>query len=257
MTQPIYRYLLLLILSSCGAYNQNVMFKTDMQRLPATLATSVSLAEKNYLIQKNDYLEVQLFANKGENLINFNIQTYGSGNNTITGQAAQAPRFLVQENGYVKLPMVGSVKLEGFTLHQADSLLEKAYTAFYEEPFVNTRYANKRVILLGSTKGQVIPLINENMNLIEVIALSGGVDLTARVSNIRLIRGDLKNPEVYLIDLSTIEGMTQANLKVQPNDIVYIEPARRPFRESLADITPILGLITSIFTLIILSERLF
>jgi polysaccharide export outer membrane protein len=217
----------------------------------------VKQAEKNYVIQKNDYLEILLYSNKGERLIDFNIQNMGTGLNASAGvQVAQTPRFLVLENGYVRLPQVGMMYLEGLTLHQADSLLEKAYTTYYIDPFVNTRFANKRVIVFSSNQGQVIPLTNENMNLIEVIALSGGVQNNERASNIRLIRGDLKNPEVYIINLSTIDGMTKANLQVQPNDIIYIEPVRRVLTESLQEINPFLGLVSTLITLFVLITSL-
>jgi polysaccharide export outer membrane protein len=255
MAQRFYLYILILLLSSCNI-RQHVMFKTATSRIPAGLAVSVNQAEKNYVIQKNDYLEVILYSNKGERMINLNIENAGTGNNQNNLQQMQPARFLVQDNGFVKLPMVGLVQLEGFTLYKADSLLERAFTAFYEEPFVSTRFANKRVVVLAPNRGLVIPLINERMSLIEVIALSGGVGDNARVGDIRLIRGDLKNPEVHLIDLSTIEGMRKADLTLQPNDIVYIEPSRRIFRETLAEVTPLLSLLSSIIALIILTQRL-
>jgi polysaccharide export outer membrane protein len=232
---------------------ESILFKTDKERLPSGLALDVQQAERNYVIQKNDYLEILLYSNKGERLIDFNIQNMGTGNAAAVGvQAAQTPRFLVQDNGFVRLPQLGMMNLQGLSLRQADSLLEKAYTTFYVDPFVTTRFANKRVIVLSSNKGQVLPLANENMNLIEVIALSGGIQNNERASNIRLIRGDLKNPEVHLINLSTIEGMTKANLLVQPNDIIYIEPVRRVLSESLQEATPIIGLLSSIITIVIL-----
>jgi polysaccharide export outer membrane protein len=242
---------------SCRSVRESILFKTDKERLLSGLAVGVKQAEKNYVIQKNDYLEILLYSNKGERLIDFNIQNMGTGLNASAGvQVAQTPRFLVLENGYVRLPQVGMMYLEGLTLHQADSLLEKAYTTYYIDPFVNTRFANKRVIVFSSNQGQVIPLTNENMNLIEVIALSGGVQNNERASNIRLIRGDLKNPEVYIINLSTIDGMTKANLQVQPNDIIYIEPVRRVLTESLQEINPFLGLVSTLITLFVLITSL-
>ncbi len=226
------------------------MFRTASQRLPPGLVLAAAAAQQNYTIQKNDLLEIRLFSNKGEEIINDDINQNplgaGAGSTTSSGQGGSGLRYLVQEGGSVKLPLLGNVKMEGFTLYQADSLLEKAYNNFYAEPFVETKFVNKRVIVLGAAKGQVIPLQNENMNLIEVIALAGGIDITAKVGNIRLIRGNLQNPEVYLIDLSTIEGMTQSTLLVKSNDIIYIEPISRPLRESLNDISPVLGLVSSL-----------
>jgi polysaccharide export outer membrane protein len=50
--------------------------------------------------------------------------------------------------------------------------------------------------------------------------------------------------------------MRKADLTLQPNDIVYIEPSRRIFRETLAEVTPLLSLLSSIIALIILTQRL-
>jgi len=245
--------LLMMACAACRSYNQNIMFRTDSQRLPPGLALAAANARKNYVIQRNDLLEIRLFSNKGEEIINDNINqnplsaaaATGSGASSYS-QGGSGVRYLVQDNGLVRVPLLGNVKLEGFTLAQADSLLEKAYNNFYAEPFVETKFVNKRVVVLGAAGGHVIPLQNENMNLIEVIALAGGANNAARVGNIRLIRGDLQDPEVYLIDLSTVEGMTRSTLQVKANDIIYIEPINKPLRESIADITPVLGLFTSL-----------
>jgi polysaccharide export outer membrane protein len=230
------------------------MFKTETGRVPAGLPLAVAEAERNYTIKKNDYIEIKLYANKGEKLIDFNIGLQGSANTAgvATNQENRGPRFLVQDDGYVKLPQLGMVKLEGYTLIQADSVLENAYNNFYVEPFVNTNFANKRVVVLSGSKGQVIPLVNEQMNLIEVLALFGGVESNARVRNIRLIRGDLKNPEVYIVDLSTIDGMMKSSLLLKANDIIYVEPVRKPIIESISDVTPFVSLISGLISIITL-----
>jgi hypothetical protein len=160
------------------------------------------------------------------------------------------------------LPMVEYVKISGYTLLEADSVLQIAYSQYYEQPFVVTRVTNSRIIVLGAVGGgggRVIPLTNDNMNLIEILAIAGGIDGGAigtggnrvgRTTNIRLIRGDLKNPQIQVIDLSTFEGMRRANLQVEPNDIVYVEPIRRPFYEALADAGPVFGLVSSLISLL-------
>jgi hypothetical protein len=155
--------------------------------------------------------------------------------------------------------------------------LQVLYSPYYREPFVQTRVTNNRVIVLGALGGQVLPLTNDNMNLIEVLALAGGVDGSGsgggggngvyryggKTSNIRIIRGDLKNPQIEQIDLSTISGMRRANLQMEPNDIVYIEPVRRRFLEGLIDAGPVLnatgvllGTLSTIFSLIVISRSL-
>ncbi|WP_345235953.1 polysaccharide biosynthesis/export family protein [Hymenobacter saemangeumensis] len=267
-----------LLFSSCAStryYNQRTMFRlTDSEgnRLDTTkLRTAVNRAARNYVIQPNDYLEVRVYTNKGERILDPNgelrfgspagaigpsargaagassVQTAGAANAQGTNSA-----FLVQADGTVMLPMVNRIKVSGLSLLQADSTLKIAYNEYYREPFVTTRVVNNRVVVLGAPGGKVVPLTNDNMNLLEVLALAGGTDggstggnglyrFGGRLSNIRIIRGDLKNPQVQEIDLTTLEGMRKGNLQMEPNDIVYIEPIRRPLLDGLADAGPVLS----------------
>lgn len=245
---------ILLLLTACNSYKQHILLQTKSERLPKKLlqaAAGIETIERNYVIQRNDFIEVRLYSNKGENLIDMNVPKPGAVAGTAQLQQAQPPpRFMVEEDGSVRLPQVGTIRLAGYQLRQADSLLEAAYNNFYVDPFVNVRFANKRVVVLGATVNQVVPLVSENMNLFEVLALCGGMGTNGKAQNIRLVRGDLRDPEVHLIDLSTIEGMTKANLIVQPNDIIYIEPIRRPLREAFADVSPILSLVGTVISVI-------
>ena len=168
----------------------------------------------------------------------------------------QQPRYLVQSSGVAEFPLIGEVEIAGYTLPEASDLLEERFSEFYEDTYVLLSYMNKRVVLLGAVGGQVIPLGNENTSLIEILALAGGVDVNSRTDNIRLIRGNLDDPEVRIIDLSTIEGMKKASLKVLPGDIIYVQPVQRITSEAVRDISPIFSLITSTLTLILLINRL-
>ena len=243
--------------TSCSIYRNRILFSTDEDVRSGALQGAVAEATRNYTIQPNDYLEVDVSTNRGEILIDPNFEiTKEIG---VTGQNQQLreePRYLVRANGEVDLPVVGNVKLAGLTLYQADSVLAERYATLYEEPYVITRYVNKRVIVLGTAVGQVIPLQNENTNLIEVLALAGGITNQARTDNIRLIRGDLDDPQVQVIDLSTIQGLRAASLRVQSGDIIYVQPVQRVVAEAIRDVSPILSLVTSVVTLVVLINRL-
>ncbi|QDA60658.1 polysaccharide biosynthesis/export family protein [Hymenobacter jejuensis] len=285
MQQPDFRRLLrfwllclpaIVLLASCTASRvrqQNTMFRTDGGVADtARLRTAVNRLERNYVIQPNDYLDVRVFTNKGERILDPNGELQfgapaglGTGTAKPSGQqgsASSGAQFLVQNDGIVKLPMVDYVKISGLTLLQADSLLQIKYSEFYRDVFVITRVSNNRIIVLGAVagaSGQVIPLVNDNMNLLEVLALAGGIEGGAvvgtggrigRADNIRLIRGDLKNPQVQVINLTTFEGMRRANLQVEPNDIIYVEPIRRPFFEALSDVAPLFGIVSGLTGLV-------
>jgi polysaccharide biosynthesis/export protein len=228
---------------SCGSYKQNIMFKVPDGYNVKQEAKAV---ERNYIIQKNDYLQLDVYTNKGERLIDPDLELIrDDGNQNIA--AKPIPTYLVDINGVSKFPMIGEIKLEGLSIRQAEEMLQKAYSTFYRDTFVLLKYINKRVIVLGSPGGQVIPLIDENIHLAEVLALAKGISNDSKAQNIRVLRGD----QVFVADFSTIEGYRENNIAIEPGDIIYVEPIRRPISEGLRDYGPILSIVTSLTTLVI------
>lgn len=237
---------------SCASYKQNIMFKPSEGYQPEVFKKEANTTEKNYVIQKNDYLNLQIFSNNGERLIDPNPDMTGQTPQGKDQQKEDQVNYLVDLNGIVKLPLVGEMKLEGLTLRQAEELVQKEYSKFFKDSFVIFKYVNKRVIVLGAPGGQVIPLVNQNVRVAEVLAMAKGVNNDGKAGNIRLIRGD----HVYQIDFSTIKGFSEGNMVVEPGDIIYVEPIRRPFSEGLRDNYIIGSLMISIITSFILLDNL-
>jgi polysaccharide export outer membrane protein len=176
----------------------------------------------------------------------------GSANNSYASQ------FLVEPDGLVKLPIIGKTKVAGLTVREAEKMLEQQYATFYNKPFVLLKVSNRRVLVFPGTggAGKVVNLDNENTTLIEALALAGGITNTGKAKKIKLIRGDLRNPKVMLINLATVEGVKQSNLLLQANDIIYVEPIPRYSQEVFTQITPIVGIITSLALIYSLAQGL-
>lgn len=236
-----------LFFSSCASYKQNIMFQVPEG---SVLKQQMETAEKNYSIQRYDQLEAEVYTNKGEKIVDPDFQ---SGANEDNGGAETVgPVYEIDVNGIAKFPMIGEVKLEGLTIRQAEEVLQEAFAKYYTDAYVVLRYINKRVIVLGAPGGQVIPLTNENMHLVEVLALAKGLTNDAKAQNIRVLRGD----KVYVADLSTFDGYLKNNIPIQSGDVVYVEPIRRPFSEGIREYGPILSIITTLTTLIVVITTL-
>ena len=236
------------MMNSCKAYKENLMFKIEEEDYQS-LNPLVEVTKEAYTIQPHDQLEISVYTNKGEQLID-PIRELQDDQPTV---APEKPVYTIDGSGQVELPILGKVKLAALTLVEANELLSERYQVYYKAPFVKTTYLNKRVVVLGVTEA-VIPLPYEGINLLEVLALSGGLNEGGKSHNIRLIRGDLANPQVAVIDLSTLEGMQKANLQVLPDDIIYVEPKRRPF-EAFRDFSPVLVAFTSVLALVVAFTR--
>ncbi len=243
-----------LYLFSCKSYKYHIMFKLKEDADLSWLSSDVQVLEKQYIIKANDLLDIRVYTNKGERIIDPNFEL--SKDISQNQQQQSRPRFQVFEDGTVKFPMVDTVKIAGMNLREAEQYLSAKYNSFYKDAFVTLEYLNKRVVVLGAPGGKVIPLDNENISVIEAIALAGGIDQGGKAHNIRLIRGDLHKPEVFLIDLSTIEGTRMSMTSALPGDIIYVEPTRKIVTESINDFMTIFSLLLSTLTLIVLIESI-
>jgi polysaccharide biosynthesis/export protein len=211
----------------------------------AALNQLVAATETNYVIKKNDLLSIEVHTNQGEKIVDPNMESFDASANRAT--SAEKPGYLVDVNGVVKLPLVNELKLEGLTIRQAEQILQKEYARFYQEPFIVLKYVNKRVIVLGTPEGLVVPLANENTRLTEVLALSKAITNDAKVHNIRIIR----EGKTFISDLSSLKGYLENDIVILPGDIIYVEPVRRPFSEGIREYGPIVSLFTSIGTLVV------
>ena len=196
-----------------------------------------SVVEKTYILKPDDRFSLAVFSNNGYSLVDVISSSQGN--------AYTALDFPVKENGYVKLPMLDSVKLVGLTVDDAEKLLQERYSYYFVNPFVRIEITNRRVYVYRGRDGAALVTLDKNhMNLLEVLAKSGGIPRGAKANKIRIIRGDLKHPQVLNIDLSTLSGMEAANLNVEANDIIYIESTITP-TDVLAEFSPILTLLST------------
>ncbi|WP_083925220.1 polysaccharide biosynthesis/export family protein [Flexithrix dorotheae] len=288
LNRLIFVLMLSSLIYSCKGLKQNVLFATDEAINADKFKLSLEQTISTYKIQPLDRIAISVFTNDGERLIDPNkefeigkelppdlntpgsnsqtnqiaMQEYTNGkeNFSISANNSTPTSYLVNEKGFVQLPLIGNIELEGKTLEEANNLLAKNYEKFYEKPFVVTQYLNKRVVLMGALGDRVLPIRNENMTLTEVLALAGDVQLKAKPDKIRLIRGPWDNPSVKLIDLSTIASFKDANVIIEPNDIIYVESRRKLNPELVQDInaiiTPIATLTTLALTLLLFVREL-
>ncbi len=236
--------LVALLITSCNI-NPSLMFKVpkDYQ-----YSSDQTIGNIEYRISPNDIIGFNVYTNDGFKLVDLTTSAVAASNPMTNNPGGNQTQFLVEPDGQVKLPIIGKIKISGMTVREAEKSLEQQYTTYYNKPFVMIRVMNRRVLVFPGTggTGRTVSLDNENMHLIEALALAGGITTTGKAYKIKLIRGDLRNPKVMLIDLSTVEGMQKSNLLLQANDIIYVEPVPRYSQEILQQITPVVGIITSL-----------
>jgi len=237
----------LLLLSSCNI-NRDIMFKTPTDHVFDTYLDTVS---RRLRLQPNDELQFRLFANDGFKMID--LVSEGAGREMQFLNRGTFTYF-VEADGQVKLPLVGRLALTGMTLREAEIFLEEQYTTYYNRPFVQLQVVNRRVVVFpgGGGDARIVPLENNNTSLLEALASAGGLNRRGRADHVKLFRWDNATNRrlVYEFDLSDISGLAHADIALQGDDVIYVQPNPDLAREALQDLTPVITLLTSVLLVI-------
>lgn len=250
LVQRILLFIMLGMFASCSVFNPSVMLRTR-KNFQFDQFTSLG-PDSTYRIAPNDILHVRVLSNNGESLVSMTSNLYNQGG--ISGQAITQDgiQILVEYDGTAKFPLIGRVDLKGKTRREAEDLLQEKYKYYRVDPYVTLRITNRKVIVFPGTgnNAQIIDFTGDNMNLLEALAKVGGISNTGKAKRIKLIRGDLKNPKVYKINLSTLEGMKEADLALQAGDIIYVDPYEDPAQIFNRNVAPYLTIFTTIATIV-------
>jgi polysaccharide export outer membrane protein len=178
-----------------------------------------------------------------------NADSYNNKNNQLIQD------YLVRRDGTAELPVIGLLKVQGYTTIKLEDTLTELLSKNYIDPFVQIKLSNQRIIIFpGRGEAKVVYLSNVNTTLLEVIALAGGLSEDARANSIKLIRKNKNKREIYKIDLSTIQGLKQAEMIVQSNDYVYVDVKPRIASSVLTEVSPWLSILTSVLLIFTLTR---
>lgn len=250
---------LVFLVGSCNV-NSDLMLKTpkDYEYEPLDSLRS-KLNNEEYIIKVDDIIQFRFQTNNGIRILDIAAGT-NEGGGMVGNQmnSVSAIQYVINADSLVKLPYINQVNLVGKTIREAERFLQEAYKNYYVDPFIQITVTNKRVLVFPGNGGdaQVVNLMNNNTTLIEAIALAGGISDRGKARRIKLIREVEGERKVFLIDLSTIDGLSHVDVVVQNGDYIYIEPAPQLGREVFVEIAPIFSILSSTFAIIFAISRL-
>lgn len=238
--------------SSCYI-NRDFMLQPDTDFVFEEL--SPDSTSKEFRIGPNTILQINVFTNDGALLLEYSTGG-GEGRRFLTGSALN---YIVDGEGYVELPLIGKVNVNGLTIPETQKYLSELYESRYNDTFVLVRVENRRALVYAgnNSRGEVVPLTGNGISIIEAITLAGGLGANADAGKVRLFRKKDGEYKVYQIDLSKIEGIKYANTAVESGDIIYVQPVPRLGREIVENIQPIVNIISSASIIYLAFSRIF
>ena len=164
--------------------------------------------------------------------------------------SSSIPGLMVQENGTIFLPYIGSLKVSAKSIAEIEKQiileLEKSLVSLALELTLNSF----RITVLGEVKAAGIKNFpGDRMTIIDALSLSGDLGSDANRKNIKVIRQTGDKKTTYFMDMSSLDVFRSEVYYLKSNDIVYVEPLPRRFVKE--NITYISLFLTIVNTLVI------
>jgi polysaccharide biosynthesis/export protein len=215
--------LIALSIVSCAPRKEIVYFQTGA-------VDSVGVANKNFtpVFKSDDLLSIKILADDPESAAQFNLpdgggirginQGYLTGNAVISG-------YLIDENGFIDMPIIGKVNIMGMTRIEASEHIANLVKDYLKNPVVHIQIENFKITVLGDVgRAGTYRIPNERITLVEAIGLAGDLRITGVRTNVLVIRDRNGIKSEYRVDLTSKEFLQSPVYYLEQNDVVYVEP---------------------------------
>lgn len=227
--------LTLLLFTACSSKDERILFN-QAQASQTNLTTKVENVHFEYKVRPYDRVSIIVY--KHPEL-----------SSTTTANSQIERGILVNAKGFLRLPLIHKVHIAGLSQTEAEEKISRAYAIYLKHPDVQFEVINKRAYVIGEVKkpGE-IPLQNERLTLLQILAKAGDLTDSANKSSILILKnGQMSKVHTKVVSLTGLNAITTASLTIEPNDIVYVMPnGMKAFNQNVNEIAPIFRLIGNI-----------
>lgn len=213
---------------------KNVTYFQNKDQIDLTLSKQLYDAK----IMPKDILQIQVFSMTPEASEPFNLLKSGSSMTTTssTGQNS-VYNYLVDNDGTVVMPIIGTVQVGGLDMREAEQLIKckiQPYLSESENVVVHVRMMNyKYAILGGVNRPGLYTTQNEKVSILEAIAQAGDLTTFAYRDRIFLIRENAEGQKEYhQLNINDANIVSSPYFYLQQNDVIYVEPRKTEARNS-------------------------
>ena len=193
-----------------------------------------------------DLLTISVSCSEPEAALPFNLvvpasQTGINSTNLVSQPTLQ--NYLVNNQGEIVFPVLGTLKVGGMTTQETSELI-------VGRPIVTVRLVNYKISVIGEvSRPGVYTVNNEQVNVFEAVAMAGDLTIYGKRDNVRIIRTVDGKQNLVTINLNDENIIYSPDFYLRQNDIVYVEPNKA--KKQSANIGSSTNLLISITSILI------
>lgn len=242
------------MLSSCVTHSELLNF-TQGDEFPNSPEAIDELPTLK--IQADDQLYIRVLSLDLEAVTPYNVDPLNM-NTSNLGSTSSRPLlgYLVDYEGYIDFPVLGRIKVGGFTTGEVRQILiNKLKPDLLKDPTVIVRILNFRITVLGEVESPgTFQVSTERITLFDALGLAGDLQPYANRTNI-LVTREQNGSRIYgRLNLQDRNIFHSPFYFLQQNDFIYVEPLQErtaALRDQSQRILPYISAGVTLVTLII------
>ncbi len=218
--------LVVLITTSCASRKELVYLQSG--------SNTKELVSYEPVLQPDDVVMIVVSSENPEVAAPYNLKAITVQGDTENGIGAQRMQtYILDKEGKIEFPLLGTISLSGLTKTQAVAKLKALLKDHVNDAIINFRILNFKITVLGEVqKPGTYPVSSERITLLEAIGMSGDLTIYGNRTNVLLIREKNGTKTMERIDLTKSDFLNSSAYYLSQNDVVYIEPNKTRINSS-------------------------
>lgn len=175
-------------------------------------------------IQPDDLLMINVTCDDPEISKPFNIN---SGIQSGGSSQQNGSIYLVDVNGFVNFPVLGSLKIGGLSRTELMKMLTDKVSQYIKNPLIVVTIKNYKVTVQGEVGAPgIISFDTERFTLVDALIKAGDLRIQAKRDNILIIRQTDGIVTYNRVDITKTDFINSPFYYLKQNDMIYVEPNR-------------------------------
>lgn len=141
--------------------------------------------------------------------------------------------YLIDKDGNIDFPVLGTIKLGGLTRTEALQQLRKELINYIKDPVINLRIINFEISVSGEVvRPGTFNIQTERITLPEALTLAGDMTIYGNRKKVLIIRENEGKISHNYVDMTNADFINSPFYYLTQNDMVYVEPNKTKINSS-------------------------
>ena len=212
-----------ILMSACSTSRSSLTYFEDIDSRIAQFDTDTA----DLVIAPHDELMISVTSFVPEATAQYNLPptNLSTSENTQISTTYAISTYIVNTQGYIDIPSIGPLKVEGLTTSQLTDSLISIISRTVVDPNVRVQLVNFSVNVIGEVKNPGrFKVNNQRISILDAIAMAGDLTEYGKRDGILLIRESDGKRTVHKLNLNSADILDSPYFYLRQNDVVYIEP---------------------------------